>query len=394
MDHSEKIRPIDWLLVVGAIMAPMTGLRVWKIGPAEVLCFIWCICRLHVRRIPVTPYVKFFGVFLSSMLIGTFICSFVAPNELSLLGGWATWIYLSFIACTLFDRLTTNELEYNLKLLDVICRGCVIWYLFLYIYSISISRSFWGAPLWYYSRYTGGATNPHQVAVMLCGVAFWFSRKILIHDKPLKNAVYFAVAVYLERLTDSSTGTASIFVGIFISVLLFTNLHVKNKRSRNAAFVLEVLIGLLIAIVFRDVIYSMLYEWVSEDSNGLGRFYIWSSFNNMFVKSPIFGLGPGNHALTAAGNMIEFHNGYLELYAATGAAGFIAFIVLTVWIYKQVMRGDSYLLPIIVCLYAYSMAGFAFRRLAYWIISIFVIVISIQMEEKNNEGEMGRFQPR
>ena len=40
--HHNKIRTWDWLLILGLTIAPMTGLRIWKIGPAEVLTFIWC----------------------------------------------------------------------------------------------------------------------------------------------------------------------------------------------------------------------------------------------------------------------------------------------------------------------------------------------------------------
>ena len=38
-----KLPFIDYFLIIGIVLAPMTGLRIWKIGPGEVLCLFWSI---------------------------------------------------------------------------------------------------------------------------------------------------------------------------------------------------------------------------------------------------------------------------------------------------------------------------------------------------------------
>ena len=365
----------DWLLIVGAVLAPMTGLRIWKIGPAESLCFIWALRHIRIGKIAIDDYLRFFIPFLLSMLVGTFICIAGYPQEL-VANGWATWLYLSFIACILYNALSHNSREYNEIVFETICRLSVIWYGLLYVYSIVISRTFLGAPLWYYARYSGGGTNPHQVAVLLCGVAFWFTRQILKRNRVLINLVFFLLAVFLESESKSSTGAASIFLGIFILAVLFTIIHVRSTKIRKTVIIFEILIGLLIGVAFSNAIYNMVYEWVASDANGIGRFYIWSSFSQMIKKSPIFGLGPGMHAISYSG-MKEFHNSYLEIIAATGLVGFIAFILFSYRAIRSLLKGDYCLLPILVSIYVYSMAGFAFRRLAFWIVISFVIVLAI-----------------
>ena len=382
MQQRIKIKRLDWLLIIGAVIAPMTGLRVWKIGPAEVLCFVWVLGNISIKKkIVIDDYTRFFSVFLVSMFFGTIICTFVAPTELSLRNGWATWIYLSTVACVLYTSLLKNDREYNIRVFDIICYFAAIWYLFLYYYSRTVSRSFFGAPLWFHYRFSGGGTNPHQVAVLLCGIAFWFTYQIINKKAILINSVFLCVAVFLERKTLSSTGTAALFLGAAFLIEIYTFTHVRNSRTRYLLMVLEFLITIFVVVLLKGLIYRVLYEWVSEDKNGLGRFYIWASFKNMFMKSPVFGLGPGTHALSGAGNRIEFHNSYLEIYAATGAIGFVAFVVFSFRLCKDYIKGDKYLLPIMITLYGYSMAGFACRRLAYWVILTFSVVIAKQKRE-------------
>lgn len=376
MNQRIKIRQWDWLLVIGAMLAPMTGLRIAKVGPAELLCFAWAIRYINFKKFKFDDFRTFFVPYLLGMLIGTVICLIVAPAELTK-SGWATWVYLAFIACTVYKRIQSNTVDYNEFVFDKICVLSACWYGFLYIYSRTVSRRFLGAPLWYSIRYSGGGTNPHQVAVLLCVIAFWFARQLFKGNKPIKNALLFILAVFLETKSKSSTGLASIFLGVFSIVVILTILHVNNKKVRNIIISVEVSFGLLIAIIFHNIIYDMVYEWVASDSNGLGRFYIWSSFKQMFVKSPIFGLGPGLHAISYSG-MKEFHNSYLEIYAAAGIIGFTTLVVFTGKMIKKIIKGDILLLPIMVCVYVYSMAGFAFRRLAFWIPMAFIATIAKQ----------------
>ena len=185
MNRDIRIRPWDWLLIIGAVLAPMTGLRIWKIGPAEALCFLWSIKNLNIRSIKLNEFFRFFLLFLLGMFLGTLICITAAPEELTV-SGWATWAFLAFTACRLLSEIRKNRLEYNEKLMDLICGLSVVWYLFLYVYSMTVSRTFLGAPLWYSSRrFSGGGTNPHQVAVLFCSIAFWF---LILFESPCSSS--------------------------------------------------------------------------------------------------------------------------------------------------------------------------------------------------------------
>ena len=132
-------------------------------------------------------------------------------------------------------------------------------------------------------------------------------------------------------------------------------------------------IALALVLIFTyHYILDYLTRWLEDDSNGVGRLEIFSSFGESFMRSPLFGLGPGTHA---NGGSIEFHNTYLEVLVATGVVGFVFFVVYTVRCIKKMWKADWTTIPIIVSLYAYSLAGFAMRRLAYW--GVLILTMSV-----------------
>ena len=89
-----RIRKWDWLLIIGLCLSAMTDLRIWKIGPAELLCFIWGLKFFPKRVYRMNILSSFFLRFLGAMLIGTVIGYFVAPKEL-ILSDLLTWVFLA-----------------------------------------------------------------------------------------------------------------------------------------------------------------------------------------------------------------------------------------------------------------------------------------------------------
>jgi O-antigen ligase len=373
--ESAKIEWTDWLLIIGLTLAPMTGLRIWKVGPGEVLCLLWGIRYLFKAKNLKSNLSIFFALFIIAMAAGSIIGFIVAPKELRTVD-LLTWVYLGVIAISLYEGLKTKLLHYLEMLFFTFAEFATVWNLFLFLYSRFIGSTFLGAPLWYNNvRFSGGGTNPHQIAVLLCGLVFIFLRSLLKKEKMIRSIVLLIVCVYLMLETASSTGVLSIALGIAVSAyFLVADLFPKNKVG---AIVILSLILLLISLVFWSFFYGQFMEWVMEDKNGLGRIEIFSSFGTAFIKSPLFGLGPGVHGV---GGTIEFHNTYLEIIAASGVIGGIAFIVYSIGLFRDVLKADWKLFPILVAMYAYGLAGFAMRRLVYWGIVVFVTVIA----EKRN----------
>ena len=368
-----NIKLFDWLLIIGLALAPMTGLRIWKIGPGEILCLIWGIRHLFKRHIERSDIFYFFLFFIIALCAGSIIGSMVAPRELSK-ADLFTWIYLGVIAVSLYEGLKTNQLEYNESLFYWFSVTSIIWYLFLFIYSKIISGYFFGAPIWYASsRFSGGGTNPHQIAVLLCGLAFVFVRKIYSKSHVVLNYLFLIICIFLLFETKSTTGLMAVSVGL---IIMFFHWYAKvTSGHRIAAF--SVLFFVIIGIMLINItfIYNFFYNWISSDANGIGRLVIFSSFPKAFLKSPVFGLGPGTHGMNGK---IEFHNAYLEVLAATGLFGGSIFFYYSARMFKNLFKADWTLSLIAISIYTYCLAGFAMRRLVFWGMIIYISIISEQ----------------
>ena len=377
------IEPRDWLLIVGLILSPMTGLRIAKVGPAEVLCLLWSLRYFPQKTISVNIIFRFFCIFLGAMFIGTMWCLIISPQEV-VFNHWFTWLYLSLIAIGMYRGLRSNALDYNIRLFDQFSKGAAVWYLFLFFYSKLVRRSFLGAPLWYYGyRFTGGATNPHQIAVLMCGLSFCFIRNFLNRKQPIINGIFAIICIYLEIQTATSTGIAALVLSFAATIYIATGHILAGRKGRFVVYTIETLIIIGAVIIGYRYFYRSIYSWILSDRNGLGRLNLIRQIGTSFKKGPIFGLGPGVHALDMSGNVKEYHNTYLEIIAATGIIGVAAFINLTVHTVKNMMADDLFI-PVLIAIYAYGVGGFAMRRLAYWGLFIFILVISEQMNCKAN----------
>ena len=371
---SVKIKKWDWLLIIGLCLAPMTGFRIWKVGPAELLCLIWGIKFLTKNTVVFGDVLKFFICFLIALFIGLLVGINVTPNELSQYG-ILVWLYLGIVSVLFYEGLRFNSFEYNEKMFFLIAQASILWYMFLYVYSLFVSRTFFSAPLWYSSlRFSGGGTNPHQVAVLLCGVLFVFIWKLLKQEEIIKCLLYGVFALFLLLQTKSSTGVLAIALGF--GVFLYFKLADWFPHNKTAARILLVITVLIIGVIGYSYFYYWFMLWVADDPNGMGRLSIYSTIPITFIKSPVFGLGPGVHARDG---IIEFHNTYLEILAATGLVGTFIFIFFTFRLFRKVIFADWRLFPIITTLYAYGFAGFAMRRLIYWGITVFVLVLAEQI---------------
>lgn len=375
--ESAHIEWMDWILIIGLTLAPMTGLRIWKVGPGEVLCLLWGARFLFRSKSLKSGLFLFFVSFLLALGAGAFVGYFVAPNELSR-DGLLTWIYLAVIAISLYEGLKTKTLQYNETLFFTFAEVATLWNIFLFLYSRLVTNTLFGAPLWYHGvRFSGGGTNPHQVAVLLCGLTFIFLRSFLKKEKRLRSLAFMAVCIYLMLMTASSTGILAIVLSFLISLYFFiADLFPKRKF---AALLVLTLIIVLALLIFGQFFYQRFMDWVAEDRNGMGRIGIFASFGESFIRSPLFGLGPGTHGKMGS---IEFHNTYLEILAATGVVGGLIFSVYSINLFKKTLTAEWKLFPIVVAMYAYGMAGFAMRRLVYWGLIAFVTVIAEQITSK------------
>ncbi len=375
----------DWLLILGCVLAPMTGLRVWKVGPGEALCAFWCVIRIKsLLRSRAHLFFQFWVAFFSIMLLGMFYCLVKYPRE-SVPMQLLTWLYLMVVSISIVSYFSKSNAAYLSKMLMYIAVIGIIWYLFLHTYSQFVSRKFLGATLWYHGvRFTGGATNPHQLAMPM--VAFGM---VMLSNafQPGKKIFYricllalFGVSVFLLWETDSTTGKVALYSGVFTVLLFFLK---KELHVTNSAIIVIVLLLILLGVIFWEKVWAAFQDWLSEDDNGIGRLELIKAYKDTFFKNPFFGLGPGVHGRDGR---IEYHNTYLEIMAMSGIAGMIMFIVFSVAVFR-ICAKDRYSLTTIIAMYMFGLAGFAMRRLVFWVILPLLTVRCSLMNEEERKPE-------
>jgi O-antigen ligase len=375
----------DYLLVIGLILSPMTGLRIWKLGPSELLCTLWCLRYLrYLFKDRMGHYlVRFWLFFYLTITAGMLWCLLFYPSESSGLDGVITWLFMLILSLGVYAGLKQHSLKGIFQLLETICLGAAAWYIFLLIFSKTVSPTFLGAPLWYGGgkRFSGGGTNPHQMAILALGLvfasAYFLARVKLTGTKKLMHLACIVIEVYILILTRSTTALMALAAaGVLGMVLLFVQYSNAIRNRQTTAVFLAVLAVLALSFSF-EKLYNTFMEWVSNDPNGLGRFELFSYIWDPLRKNFLFGLGDGTHSNNG---ISEFHNSYLEIIGMGGLIGVVIFVIFTIRLIKG-LKKDPFLLMIPAALYVYGLAGFGLRRLPYWVLTSFMIAISEKLPD-------------
>lgn len=377
----------DSILIVGMILAPMTGLRYGKIGPAEILIATWCILEWNTRQVskPRQLAIGFWMLFLAIVSAGTIIGYNLhqgqsQPSQLT------TWIYLAFVSISLYQWLHERSLAAVESILHGAALFGIVWYGALYAYSRTVESTLFGAPLWFGgddpalgSRFTGGGTNPHQLALFVAIAIFSLLRDVLrTRSQVYRSADLLAifVAVFLGIMTASSTLVVSVLLTLAAAMIfgiLWTLRTFQGKLI--ATFALAVIL-----LLSARRLWQWAEDFVAADPNGEERLVIWATAGDTIAKSPIVGLGPGTHA---GYGTIEYHSNYLEIMAMSGTLGIALFLAFHVFVLRISAREPTLFL-IVIALMAYGISGFSARRLPYWIAIMIVVVIA----EKSADSQL------
>ena len=110
MDKKLKIKKFDYLLIIGLILAPMTGLRITKVGTGELLCFIWCFKYLkEYLYLKINNFfIAFWLLFILSIVLGTCYGIYYHPDQVRI-GQLGTWLYLMIISLGIYIGLNKKN---------------------------------------------------------------------------------------------------------------------------------------------------------------------------------------------------------------------------------------------------------------------------------------------
>ena len=124
-----------------------------------------------------------------------------------------------------------------------------------------------------------------------------------------RNALLFSTLAY----------AASVIISCFVG---------KSKRVFRIISISAVAAAVIMAIIFWDKIYALLGDYFSRGLSDNGRFALWRSAFDNFLKSPVFGGGFNgfNVETDVFGPLVkQAHNTVLQFLSATGSVGLICY---------------------------------------------------------------------
>jgi len=196
-----------------------------------------------------------------------------------------------------------------------------------------------------------GLSDPNYTSALLVT----FMPFVLIHVLAGRSKTWRIVAmgvIGMNLAAIASTASRGGVVGVLVlgvSMSIWANAPNWDKsrentalRRRAAIIVLLLLCGIIAVAtapqVFRDRM-STLEDWSDPAGMKDSRVGLWSDYIEVWLKSPVWGHGPGWLDPVLIGNSTQFpHNTILQLAIEVGLVGLIPYFVLSGWAFWGALR--------------------------------------------------------
>ena len=366
---TEKIE--NTLLILGLLAAPLTSLRVWKIGPGELLLFLWCLLVMIRRRyIVINLITKFWYIFIFLLTIGTLFGNAIITQRTMEIEEVFTYVFFTLFITSLvtfFDG--NNNVQFILKRIYWLD---LIFFTFLFLYGTYVGQSIFGMKLWFGGvRFTGGALNPHQFAytsgpMVIAGLYLASEKKSFLKKFLTYASVIPFFVMSIATLSATLTATFAILFFLFIFLSLTYD---KNSQRRTKRIIIFSIIIIILILLSAENLYEIFINFVYSDPNGPGRFELWYDSINTWKLSPIVGLGLYGSAGAERGISIEAHNTYFQLLLNSGIIGLSLYLYFVYKLGKFTIKSKhAFLMVMFFVLYGFG--GYSFRRVYMWYFTI------------------------
>ncbi|MCC6344329.1 MAG: O-antigen ligase family protein [Bryobacterales bacterium] len=193
-------------------------------------------------------------------------------------------------------------------------------------------------------RYTAPGFDPNDLAASLSlGIPVaWY---LLMSTRRLRwlNGLYVPCASIAILLTASRGGMVTLAIAMLFPLWSITRVSWTARMGG----VLLLAASSLAVITFREEIsvHRLATIWsqlMARDLNG--RFDVWMRGAQLFLESPLLGVGPGAFARAISsdgGSMITAHNAFLEVVVEHGAVGLVLFSGIVVALALSLRRQES-----------------------------------------------------
>lgn len=380
---SEKDRNFgSSLLVILMVFSPYTELRFFSILGIPEFSLLLIIIYTVVRKSGTTfnffesrsfIFTKFWIIFLILSLFGLVINQlFIIPpsgTSRSLLFDSATYLFLAVGLFSLELLSQKNQYDYS-KILHTVFFYTSLLLTGLFIVS-RMTPSVFGMNILLYDQFRPFATNIHHISMVVGPLPFiglFLFKKI--PSKKIVKRLFIVTLIISNVIIGLNTGSFKVYLGFITGVIVLVYFLVLNTiKEPRPRFLLIILLTVLILIFVAlnlDNIIKLFISTFREEDIGSGREILYSSSIEKVINSPIFGYGPGAHAVYNVGSFSDAHQTFLTLLLQAGAIAFIVYLLLWIKIMYQ-LRFNAYLMAASMPIFIYALGGDIVRRLPMWI---------------------------
>lgn len=190
----------------------------------------------------------------------------------------------------------------------------------------------------YTFRKTGGTGDPNEFSMMLLVAIGYLAGKLRVQSSVLCKFVNIVtLLVYFVALFMAGSKSAMLVLVILALVYYILLLRSKTIRSRIRNTAVYLLLFSLIAFILWKLNGEMILNVLErfEDNSSAGeRFISWAAGLELWLKTPLIGIGPQNYVNMVANSFPYIaeasraaHSIYIQSFVETGLMGFAAFIL-------------------------------------------------------------------
>ncbi len=190
----------------------------------------------------------------------------------------------------------------------------------------------------YLTRLGWGTRNPiAAVLAMVMPVTFFYSTK---NNKFSFLFIVLGIVEYIIILLLQSRGV-TLFATVAMPVLIVYSMLCSEKKLANIITCGVFFIVLVIVLLFKkEIIFSLLDRLIKSKFDENGRKPLWEAGVQLFVEHPVFGVGFDyrEQVYYQVAKHTEgptyLHSTFIQIYAALGVVGGIAYAYLYYWRYR------------------------------------------------------------
>lgn len=359
-------------------------------APSDIIFILLTICSIFIVGYSIVDIIKILSLTLTVMIPFTF-----ALNKYSMYNIKFTlidmYLFLSIIVFTkilytIFNK--EKDMEYVIEKIMQLwaITGCinVLVSLIGYIsgnYNILGSNVIWGS-----IRMKGFFKDANVLGPFLIVPSIYFIESMLLNKK---NNIYKIIELIILNIGILWTFSRGAWISyiVAIGILFIKYLIINPTKSLNLLkiiFVAIIVVFLMAPYLKETELYNYFNSRLGIQSYDSDRFSNQGESIDMFIKSPIFGIGPGNYeAITA----YSAHSAYARTISEKGIIGVLSLIIiLGIPLYKGLRIKKVFLVASLISIYIGGIAVDTLHwRHLYIIISL---ILASYKYEKINRGNI------